>query len=79
MIYWLDIAGGNGSNISFDVRTKCNAYAGIIAWKGDKGFAKVYFDSNATKGSARKFPSVAAALDFMHARREKRGLNKRAA
>ena len=75
MIYQLEIAGSVGQNISYDVRTKNMAYCGIVAWKGDKGFAKVYFNSNATKGSARKFPSIDAALDFIHTRRERKGMN----
>lgn len=74
MIYSLDIAGRSGKSISFDVRSKTGAYAGIISWNGDKGFAKVYFNGNATRGSARKFPSIEAAMDFIHARRVKRGM-----
>lgn len=79
MIYWLEIAGAQGKDIAYDVRTKSNAYAGIISWKGENGFAKVYFNSNATRGSTRKFPSIEAALEFIHARREKRGMNLAAA
>lgn len=74
MIYSLDIAGAVKSDISFDVHSRNGAFAGIIAWKGTKGFAKVYFNTTATRGSARKFPSIEAALDFIHARRISRGL-----
>lgn len=77
--YSLEIAGALGHSRSFDVFTSGGAYAGIISWKGEKGYAKVYYNSTATKGSARKFPSVGAALDFMHERRERRGMNRRAA
>lgn len=78
MIYQLDIAGNVGRRLSFEVRTSSGAFAGIIADQKD-GTVRVYFNSNATRGSKRKFPSRQAALGFIHARREKRGMNFRAA
>jgi len=57
----------------FDVTTKTGAYRGLVVRK-PKGHWVVYFDSNATRGSARKFPTVNAALDFMVDRRAKRGM-----
>jgi hypothetical protein len=74
MIYQLDIAGHYKGRTSFDVRTAHGAYAGIIADAAD-GTVRVYFNSTATRGSKRKFADRAAALEFIHARREARGMN----
>lgn len=78
MIYQLDIAGHYKGRMSFDVRTKSGAYAGLIADTA-KGQVRVYFNSNATRGSARRFDDRQAALEFIHQRREKRGFNRAAA
>lgn len=58
---------------AFDVTAKSGAYRGLIVRK-PKGHWMVYFDSNATRGSARKFPTIQAALEFMVERRAKKGL-----
>ena len=58
---------------AFDVTAKSGAYRGLIIRK-PKGYWAVYFDSNATRGSARKFPTIQAALDFMVERRAKKGM-----
>lgn len=74
MIYQLDSCGYIPNvGQSFDVRTKTGAYAGLISENFKNGMAKVYFNSNATRGSSRKFQSVESALDFIHARRVKKG------
>lgn len=78
MIYQLDIAGHYQGRFSFDVRTQGGAYAGIISDAAD-GTVRVYFNSNATRGSKRKFADRQSALEFIHQRREKRGLKQRAA
>lgn len=57
---------------AFDVTAKSGAYRGLVVRK-PKGHWVVYFDSNATRGSARKFGSIDAALDFMADRRAKKG------
>jgi hypothetical protein len=57
---------------AFDVTAKSGAYRGLVVRK-PKGHWVVYFDSNASRGSARKFPSVEAALEFMADRRAKKG------
>ena len=74
MLYQLDIAGSYKGRVSYDVRTRGGAYAGIIAEQA-AGHCKVYFNSDATLGSARKFASIEDALNFIHQRREKRGMN----
>ena len=43
----------------------------IVSNKG--GFYRVYFDSNASRGSARKFADKIAALEFIYQRRVKKG------
>lgn len=57
----------------FDVRTQRGAYAGLIARNQTHGFWRVYFDSNATKGSARKFATAETAIEYIVARRIKKG------
>ena len=66
---------GNIANVgqSFDVFTRGGLFAGIVAESFKTNTCKVYFDSNCSKGSARKFASVQAALDFIHARRVGKG------
>lgn len=76
MTYGLEIAGHiKGVGQSFEVRTKSGAFAGIISERFKSGNVKVWFNSTATRGSSRKFTSVQSALDFIHARRVKKGLN----
>ena len=57
---------------SFDVRTRNGAFAGVVAPRKD-GTYSVYFNSNATRGSVRKFPSVNDALAYIIDRRTKKG------
>lgn len=68
-MWMLDSAGIE----AFDVTAKSGAYRGLVVRK-PKGYWIVYFNSNATRGSARKFPTINAALDFMVERRAKKGL-----
>lgn len=72
MIYQLENAGHYKGRESFDVRTKGGAYAGIISDAAD-GTVRVWFNASATRGSKRKFADRAAALDFIHTRRVKKG------
>jgi len=58
---------------AFDVTAKSGAYRGLVV-KKPQGHWAVYFDSNATRGSARKFPTIQSALAFMAERRAKKGL-----
>jgi len=58
---------------SFDVKTRTGAYAGLIALSNSGDFWRVYFDSNCTKGSQRKFSSVEDAISYIEARRIKKG------
>ncbi|MFO7788470.1 MAG: hypothetical protein R6W87_12010 [Halospina sp.] len=76
MTYGLELTGHiKGVGQSFEVRTKNGAFAGIVSERFKTGNVKVWFNSTATRGSARKFTSVQGALDFIHARRIKKGLN----
>lgn len=65
-------AGGSKDGQAFDLFTSKGKFAGLIAETYGKG-VRVYFDSNASKGSARNFKDVPAALDFIHDRRIKKG------
>lgn len=67
-MFSLDYAGP----AAFDVRTKRGAYCGVIA-QSPKGDWRVYFNSNATKGSQRRFPTPEAAIAFIYERRVKKG------
>lgn len=78
MFYALEQAGYYKGRQSFDVRCKSGAYAGVISDQAD-GTVKVYFNSNCTRGSKRKFSSRQDAITFIHQRREKRGFNNPAA
>lgn len=69
----LDYAGSTQEGRSFDVRTRNGAYAGLIAEHYRTGTTRVYFNSNATRGSARKFSSVEAAVEYIVSRRIKKG------
>ena len=57
---------------SFDLYTRTGGYAGLIASRND-GTYRVYFDSNASRGSACKFANLTAALEYIIARRIKKG------
>lgn len=57
---------------AFDVFTKSNRFAGLLV-RQPKGHWALYWNSNATRGSARKFPSATAAIEFMHSRRVSKG------
>lgn len=54
----------------WDVFTNRGRYAGLIVTKSD-GTLRHYYDSNASKGSAKKFSSIEEALDNVRARRAK--------
>lgn len=71
-MFELSNAGGNNEGRAFDLFTRAGKFAGLLVETYGKG-VKVYFDSNASKGSARNFNDVPAALDFIHARRIKKG------
>ena len=74
MTYSLDSAGYvHNLGQSWQVHTKSGAFAGIVSERFKTGLVKVYFNGNCTKGSARKFTSVQQALEFIHARRIKKG------
>ena len=73
-MFELSNAGGIANvGRSFDVFTRNGKFAGVVAECFKKGFCTVYFDSNCVKGSARKFTTVQAALDFIYARRISKG------
>ena len=57
---------------SFDVRTSRGGYAGTIA-PTKAGHFRVYFNMNGTKGSARKFANEQACIEYIMARRIKKG------
>ena len=74
MTYALELAGHiKDVGQSFEVRTKGGAFAGIISERFKTGVVQVYFNTTATKGSARKFRSIQEALNFIHDRRVKKG------
>ncbi len=74
MTYSLELAGHiKNLGQSFDVRTKGGAFAGVVSERFKTGDVKVYFNGSATRGSARKFASVQEAINFIHARRVKKG------
>lgn len=74
MTYALDLAGHvKGVGQSFEVRTKGGAFAGIVSERFKSGTCKVWFNTTATRGSARKFASVQDAVNFIHARRVSKG------
>jgi hypothetical protein len=60
---------------SFDVRTRTGAFAGVISENFKTGAYKVYFNSSATKGSARKFQTIQDAAAFIIDRRIKKGFS----
>jgi hypothetical protein len=57
---------------AFDVFTKSNRFACVLV-RQPKGHWSLYWNSNATRGSARKFATAPAAIEFMHARRVAKG------
>ena len=67
-MYQLEAAGIE----AFDITTKSGAYAGIVVQRKD-GTHALYWDSNCSRGSSRKFATRMAALDFMHQRRVAKG------
>ena len=74
MTYSLDLCG-HIKNVgqSFEVTTKGGAFAGIVSERFKTGTVKVWFNTTATRGSARKFTSIQEALEFIHSRRVKKG------
>jgi hypothetical protein len=69
----LDYAGANKEGRSFDARTRNGGFAGIISENYKSGAVRVYFNSNATKGSARKFKTIHEAAGYIIERRIKKG------
>lgn len=69
----LDYAGATKDGRSFDARTRGGAFAGIIAENYKSGTVRVYFNSNATKGSSRKFRTIQEAAGYIIDRRVRRG------
>jgi hypothetical protein len=72
-ILGLDYAGATKDGRSFDVRTSTGAYAGLISENYKTGAVRVYFNSNATRGSARMFTSIQEAAGYIIERRIKKG------
>lgn len=60
-------------NNCFDVWTSNKRYAGLICQSNDRRHYNVFFDSNATRGSKRNFKSVDDAVEYIKARRLKKG------
>lgn len=58
---------------AFDVYTKSNRFAGMLVRK-PKGHWALYWNSNASRGSSRKFSTAVDAIEFMHQRRVSKGL-----
>lgn len=71
-MFALDDAGGDKTGRAIEVRTARGGFAGIIVENYGRS-VRVYFNSTATRGSARKFASVPAALEYLHDRRVKKG------
>ena len=67
-MFIMELAGTD----SFDIFTKSGRYAGMVVSKPD-GTYRVRFDSNGSKGSARKFADKLVALEYIYQRRVKRG------
>ena len=72
----IDVCGsfkwkGIGNFIN-NVRTRGGAFAGIISHRYN-GVTRVWFNSTATLGSARKFKSIQEAAEFIYSRRIKKG------
>lgn len=59
----------------YEARTPAGTFAGVLIEKPG-GWIRLGFNSDATRVSSRKFADMGAALEYMHAHREKRGLNK---
>lgn len=72
-ILGLEHAGATKEGQSFDVRTKRGSFAGLVTENFRSGVVRVYFNSNATRGSARKFASINDALGYIIDRRMKKG------
>lgn len=67
-IYRLEGAGIE----AYDIFTRSGRYAGIVIQKKD-GKHILYWNSNCTRGSARRFATRDEALEFMHKRRVSKG------
>lgn len=74
MIYQLVPAGID----AHDVFTSSGAFAGLIVKRPDESW-RHYYNGEATRFSTRKFPTISAALENLHARREKRIATRAAA
>ena len=71
-MFGLDLVGHDKTGRSLDVRLPGGAFCGIVSERYGK-HCKVWFNGNATRGSARKFENIEAALEFIRARRIKKG------
>lgn len=58
---------------SFDVWTSTGRFAAVIGWNKKRDDYSVFFNSNATRGSKRRFKSVDDAVTFVRERRVKKG------
>lgn len=69
MIYSLEIAGHHKGSIAYDVRKPSGAFAALIVANANGTFTH-YYDSNAHKGSTKRFKSwgeLFANIDRRHA------------
>lgn len=57
---------------AFDVTNRRGGFCGIIS-QTTRGDWRVFFNFTATKGSARRFATPEAAIEFIYNRRIKRG------
>lgn len=70
----LDVVGGDAKiGISYEVRTNKGGFAGIVSHNFKNDRIRVWFNSNATRGSAKKFASIEDALDYIYNRRINKG------
>lgn len=72
-MYELSEAGATNEGRAFDVYTRNGRFVGLVVETYGK-HTKLYYNDTATRGSARKFASIGAAVDFMHNRRITRGM-----
>lgn len=57
---------------SYDLFTRTGKFAGMVV-SNKSGHYSVYFDSNCTRGSSRKFATKIDALEYVYQRRIKKG------
>ena len=68
----LDLAGATKEGRAFDVRTRGGAFAGLVSERYGRG-VRVWFNGSATRGSAKLFADIPAALEYIAQRRIKKG------